>query len=327
MFSTQSSLFNDIRYHQYYQQFPNGHYNHTINDFRKFPGITNIFEFEKWFARNFPRIMSLSNEYWHYSIYISVIYLIIIQILIRLMKSTTTNYGFQLKHQLIIWNLIMTIFSLIASIRCLPEFIFVLKNYGFIYSYTQNTYGKDIRLCIWYLFFTLSKVPELIDTIFIVLRKRPLRKLHWIHHTLTLIYSWFVFGDVPSTARWMVNMNLIVHTLMYSYYALTSMGYRLPRPVNITLTSMQIIQMLFGFYIHLDCLRRKIFGQPCDVSLAVAITGFSLYTLFFLMFLDFFIRTYLFKNKINKNDQRTKVSNNNNINESFNELSTEKKIS
>ena len=53
-------------------------------------------------------------------------------------------------------------------------------------------------------------------------------------------------------------MNLFVHTLMYSYYALTAMGYRLPRQVNVTLTTLQIVQMLFGFYIHIDCLRLKL---------------------------------------------------------------------
>ncbi|OTF75820.1 hypothetical protein BLA29_005725 [Euroglyphus maynei] len=161
-----------------------------------------------------------------------------------------------------------------------------------IYEFTCVVF-LDIRINAWYWFFTLSKAPELIDTMFIVLRKRRLIQLHWIHHTLTLIYSWFVFGDVPSTARWMVNMNLMVHTLMYSYYALTAMGYRLPRQVNVTLTTLQIIQMLFGFYIHIDCLRLKLMAKPCDVSMAVAVTGFSLYALFFLLFMNFFIRTYI----------------------------------
>lgn len=49
---------------------------------------------------------------------------------------------------------------------------------------------QDIRVNAWYLFFTLSKAFELVDTLFIVFRKRKLINLHWIHHTLTLIYSW-----------------------------------------------------------------------------------------------------------------------------------------
>jgi hypothetical protein len=39
--------------------------------------------------------------------------------------------------------------------------------------------------------FCISKVPELIDTLFIVLRKQKLIFLHWFHHATVLIYSWY----------------------------------------------------------------------------------------------------------------------------------------
>lgn len=42
----------------------------------------------------------------------------------------------------------------------------------------------------WTTMFVLSKVPELGDTIFIVLRKQPLIFLHWYHHATVLVYSW-----------------------------------------------------------------------------------------------------------------------------------------
>lgn len=42
----------------------------------------------------------------------------------------------------------------------------------------------------WATMFVLSKVPELGDTIFIVLRKQPLIFLHWYHHATVLVYSW-----------------------------------------------------------------------------------------------------------------------------------------
>lgn len=130
----------DVRYHQYYHQFPNGHYNHSY-DFEQFPyGLPIILPFEKWFAKHFPFMIDASNKYWHYSLYISALYLITIQLLIRLMSNRTN--GFNLRRELIIWNWIMAIFSFIATVRCLPEFIFVLKNDGFFHSYAKNTYGK-----------------------------------------------------------------------------------------------------------------------------------------------------------------------------------------
>lgn len=280
----------DIRYHNYYRDIPSGVYKSTDN-FTQFPGLPGIYPGERFVQENMAAIARASNEYWYYSIYLSMIYVVTIFSLQYLLSNR--QQGFDLKRELILWNWALCFFSLMGTIRCLPEFIHVIRKHGFVYSYTQSTYAQDIRLNAWYWFFSLSKAPELIDTLFIVLRKRRLIKLHWIHHILTLVYSWFVFGDVPSTARWMVNMNLFVHTLMYGYYAWTAMGHKLPRQVNITLTTLQIVQMMFGFYIHIDCLRRKLSGLPCDLGLSVAVSGFLLYLLFFVLFMNFFIRTYI----------------------------------
>ena len=161
-----------------------------------------------------------------------------------------------------------------------------------------------MRLNIWYLYFTLSKALELFDTLFIVLRKHKLINLHWIHHVLTLNYSWYVFGDVPATARWMVNMNFLIHSMMYTYYGLKSMRFRIPRFVNITITSLQIAQMFAGLFINYLALYYKLSGIPCDLSRKVAIFGFSLYFLFFLLFMNFFIKTYILKTPAKKSPQQ-----------------------
>ena len=130
---------------------------------------------------------------------------------------------------------------------------------------------------------------------FIVLRKQRLITLHWVHHVLTLTYSWYVFGDVPATARWMVNMNFLIHSMMYTYYGLKAMRFVIPRVVNITITSLQIAQMFAGLFINYLALHYKLSGIPCDLSQKVAIFGFSLYFLFFILFMNFFIRSYVLK--------------------------------
>ena len=138
---------------------------------------------------------------------------------------------------------------------------------------------------------------ELLDTVFVVLRKNRLITLHWVHHVLTLNYSWFVFADVPGTARWMVNMNFVIHSMMYTYYALKAMRFTIPRFVNMTITTLQIVQMFAGLYVNYRSLQLKLMGLPCDISMPVCLTGFTLYGLFAVLFINFFVRTYVFKSK------------------------------
>jgi hypothetical protein len=40
------------------------------------------------------------------------------------------------------------------------------------------------------------------------------------HHMTVLFYSWYSYADYISPARWFVVMNYLVHSLMYTYYAL-----------------------------------------------------------------------------------------------------------
>ena len=56
-------------------------------------------------------------------------------------------------------------------------------------------------LGLWVLLFALSKVAELGDTIFIVLRKQNLIFLHWYHHILTLIHCWNSYAEQTGTGR------------------------------------------------------------------------------------------------------------------------------
>jgi hypothetical protein len=49
----------------------------------------------------------------------------------------------------------------------------------------EYDYGSG-AVILWMSFFTVSKIFELWDTFFIVVRKRPLILLHWYHHVTVL---------------------------------------------------------------------------------------------------------------------------------------------
>lgn len=142
---------------------------------------------------------------------------------------------FNLRLPLAAWSGILCLFSFFGTIAVWPEFVSLARNKGFVATYCDNSYRYDFDLMYWYTVFVLSKLAELLDTAFIVLRKQKLITLHckrlWhctahcycalvqtfnqfyfayfagVHHVLTLVYCFYVYRDMVSTARWMVTFD------------------------------------------------------------------------------------------------------------------------
>lgn len=171
----------------------------------------------------------------------------------------------------------------------------LLYNLMFMF-FLFNSYIEQDRVCgFWTWLFVLSKLPELGDTIFIVLRKQPLIFLHWYHHITVLIYSWFSYTEYTSSARWFIVMNYCVHSVMYSYYALRAMRYRPPRFISMVITSMQLTQMVVGCAINLWAMDYlKTAGRSgCHISPINIKLSLAMYFSYFVLFARFFYTTYL----------------------------------
>ncbi|KHJ77914.1 GNS1/SUR4 family protein [Oesophagostomum dentatum] len=81
------------------------------------------------------------------------------------------------------------------------------------------------------------QVVELGDTLFIVLRKKPLIFLHYYHHSAVLIYTLHSTAEHSNPGRTFVFMNYLAHSCMYTYYALVTYGFRLPKWVRLVKTA------------------------------------------------------------------------------------------
>ena len=143
------------------------------------------------------------------------------------------------------------------------------------------------KVAQWVFLFDLSKLPEWIDTIFVVLRKKQLIFLHWYHHIITWLFCWYMnqYSHYYSCAGYyFASMNYAVHFFMYGYYGFTAMGFR--PPIDFLITSMQIMQMVFGISI-------LTYGMTCQkVDYVGSIFGLLMYLSFFALFVQLFATKY-----------------------------------
>jgi len=248
-----------------------------------------IFNFEEEFVHQNTRVWMTKN--WTISFYFCFLYMILIFGGQYYMQSRPR---FNLKGVLILWNSLLAGFSIMGAFRTAPELLHVLRNYGIYHSICIPSFIEQDRVAgVWTWLFVLSKLPELGDTIFIVLRKQPLIFLHWYHHITVLLYSWFSYTEYTSSARWFIVMNYCVHSIMYTYYALRSMGYRVPRGFAMVITTCQICQMVIGCTVNIWAAQYLQEHQPCHVSNTNVKLSIAMYFSYFILFARFFYKAYM----------------------------------
>ncbi|CAL4130625.1 unnamed protein product [Meganyctiphanes norvegica] len=147
----------------------------------------------------------------------------------------------------------------------------------------------------WYF---ISKLTDLIDTLFFVLNKKyqNISLLHVIHHAIMPINTYFVIRYMPGGhSTFMALLNTLVHIVMYTYYGVSAMGpqYRKYLWWKKYLTKMQITQFVLVI-IH----ESQIAFIDCKVPSAIALWIGSSTAMFLIFFLDFYMKAY--KNGKNK---------------------------
>jgi elongation of very long chain fatty acids protein 6 len=85
----------------------------------------------------------------------------------------------QIKLTLQLWNLWLAAFSIGGSLITGYGLFSEWQKYGVVSTYTRSRDFFEGTCGLWTFLFCMSKLAELGDTIFIVLRKRPLIFLHW----------------------------------------------------------------------------------------------------------------------------------------------------
>ena len=228
---------------------------------------------------------------WPLSLLFASVYCLLVFVGRRVMSDRPR---FEARRALILWNILLASFSILGTIRVLPEFRHMLAAGGLTHSVCDGSYAYGIA-GFWAFMFCLSKLPELVDTLFIVIRKQQLIFLHWYHHATVLVYCWFSYKDFTSTGRWFMVMNYFVHSMMYTYYACKAMRMRVPAFVSQLITTSQILQMVAGCYVNYVAYQANKSGVKCATSNENILYSSLMYFSYFVLFFHFFINAYILK--------------------------------
>ena len=152
-----------------------------------------------------------------------------------------------------LWNFLLAVFSAFGAYMVVPGFLRAIAttpNSEIVCGEPQLYEGS---VGFWMCAFGFSKLPELIDTFWLVVQKKPVIFLHWYHHFSVLIYCWHAWIEQVPAGMWFCAMNYAVHAVMYSYYFLmTFPSMRFLRRYANFITIGQISQMVAGLAISLS---------------------------------------------------------------------------
>jgi len=264
---------------------------------------SKAYEFEE--SLDYTAIHIWFQDNWWISVVIAAVYVCLVFGGQAYMKN---RERYTLQKALIVWNICIAIFSIIGTVRVWQVWLEMGWRHGIKGTICRSEYYTSPVSNFWGTMFMLSKIPELIDTAFIVLRKQKLIFLHWYHHITVMIYCWYTFRDRTSGVQWYVGMNFFVHALMYTYYACRALKIRIPRPIAMTITALQLSQMFVGVWVQFYIYNvRKDVGCPTHYyNLRAALLMYGSY---WLLFAQFFAKAYIFpssKKAVVKDEKKSK---------------------
>ena len=242
---------------------------------------------ERWIERDYGRI----------SIYLCTVYLALVYFGRRWMGD---KRPFSLRRPLIMWNAGLAVFSIIVFLTLFPTLATNLLREGFVQSVCVDwlrSGTETAHVDLWCMLFLLSKMLELGDTAFIVLRKTPLNFLHCYHHVTVLLYGAGFAAPATAASNWFASANCFVHSIMYSYYMLKAAGHRVPRAVSQTITTLQLAQFVLSLAVVCTAYVVKTGGQQCDASYNFLHVGLFIYGTYLILFANFFLQRYVFMKK------------------------------
>jgi hypothetical protein len=197
-----------------------------------------------------------------------------------------------------IHNVILSSGSALLLALMLEEIVPIWYKNG-LHSALCDAESWTPKLEFYYMINYYFKYLELLDTVFLALKKKPLQFLHVFHHSATALLCYTQLNGKTSISWAVIVLNLAVHVIMYYYYYATAGGAKFWWKKY--LTSMQITQFVidicvvyFGTYERFASTYSTTlpYISNCSGSEKAAVFGCGLLTSYLFLFINFYFQTY-----------------------------------
>lgn len=249
------------------------------------------------------------DDYFDVLVYSEVLYVLMVFLGPKAMEN---REPFKMKPFIMAWNLGLSLFSFCGTIGVGTLLMHLLEERG-MYE-TTCWFDKyiiyDGELAFWLLAFLLSKIPEMVDTLFLVLTKKPIIFLHWYHHLTVSIFCWYAGYSLIPSGIWFATMNYAVHSIMYFYYFLCAVGLRkVIRPIAPFITGAQLLQMIVGTAVVVYTFYYSYISEKgCGVDRRTIRMGVCMYGSYFVLFAALFVHLYMKKGAAARRKRETASS-------------------
>jgi fatty-acid desaturase len=201
--------------------------------------------------------------------------------------------AFELRVTRKVWNCALSLLLLVGFVLNMgyPWDVGFESSYTSVETYTRGRVGFVIFL------FSLIKILELIDTAFIVFRKKDCLLVHMFHHINVLLYCWYCLHNPVGTGYWFAQTNMFVYATMYACCAFETELHGLSWFDPMLLSILQILHMVWGLTISILYL----FHRSTDydhTTLIHSLYVIPMYATHLYMFCQFFETKYRFETPV-----------------------------